>query len=54
VAGADNWTVDLGSPEKLLRISMENLRADDVIRSVGEAGFKAEQLPDPGAGNKAG
>jgi copper chaperone CopZ len=44
VAGADNWSVDLANPEKVLTISAGNLRAEDVIRSVQEAGYTAEQL----------
>ena len=46
VAGEENWSVDLDNPEKVLTISADDdLSAEEIIQTVQEAGYKAEQLP---------
>lgn len=40
--GADNWEVNILSPDKQLTIKGEDLDANLVVAAVVEAGFKAE------------
>ncbi|MEJ8817650.1 heavy-metal-associated domain-containing protein [Lacibacter sp. H407] len=43
VAGEDNWEVDVANPEKILRIEADqSVTAEQVIKAVEEAGYKAE------------
>ncbi len=42
VVGADNWEVDLQSPDKQLTVKGDDLDAEAVISALKEAGFKAE------------
>lgn len=42
--GAENWAVDIQSPDKPLTVKGENLDAETVIAAVKEAGFKAEAV----------
>lgn len=42
--GADNWTVDLQSPDKALTVSGESPDAGQVIAAVTKAGFRAEAV----------
>lgn len=35
------WSVDLGSKDRLLTVKAENLDSDSVIQAVEQAGFKA-------------
>jgi copper chaperone len=43
--GKDNWEVDIQNPDKVLTIVRdENLREEEVIKAVQEAGFKAEKV----------
>lgn len=39
----NEWSIDLNSPEKLLRVTA-NVPSETIIKAVTEAGFKAEQL----------
>ncbi|NSL85618.1 heavy-metal-associated domain-containing protein [Chitinophaga solisilvae] len=43
-AGADNWEVDLQSPDKILTISADLVDADKVKAAVEAAGYKAEKV----------
>jgi copper chaperone CopZ len=44
VAGADNWEVDLQSPEKTLVVATEKaVSGADVIAAMQKAGYKAEE-----------
>ena len=42
--GAENWEVNIQTPDKQLTIQGEDLNADLVIAAVKEAGFKAETI----------
>jgi copper chaperone CopZ len=42
--GADNWEVNIQTPDKQLTIKGDDLDADLVIAAVNEAGFKAETI----------
>jgi len=42
--GADNWEVDLQSPEKQLTIKIEGADAGKVIAALGKVGYKAEPV----------
>ncbi|MDE6499633.1 MAG: heavy metal transport/detoxification protein [Rikenella sp.] len=40
---AGKWSVDLASPEKVLSVESD-LGAAEIVRIVGEAGFRAEEI----------
>ena len=42
--GINKWEVDILTPEKILSVETETLKADDIIKAVASAGFKAEPL----------
>ncbi|TCJ12155.1 heavy-metal-associated domain-containing protein [Flaviaesturariibacter flavus] len=43
--GADNWRVDIVSPEKILTIApAEEVDASAVVKAIEAAGYKAERL----------
>jgi len=43
--GKDNWEVDIENPDKVLTVVKDaDFGADDVIKAVQEAGFKAEKV----------
>ena len=44
VAGESNWHVDTLNPKKILTIKTEELQADQVIKAVEKAGYKAEMI----------
>ncbi|SKA36498.1 Copper chaperone CopZ [Chitinophaga eiseniae] len=43
-AGADNWEVDLQSPDKVLTVSADNVDAAAIRKAVETAGYKAENI----------
>ncbi|HVI49177.1 MAG TPA: heavy-metal-associated domain-containing protein [Chitinophaga sp.] len=44
VAGADNWEVDLQSPDKVLTVSTERSNSKEIQQAIEKAGYKAEAL----------
>ena len=43
--GANNWQVDLQSPDKVLTVNTnETNKEKDVIKKLEEAGYKAEKI----------
>ena len=42
--GADNWEVNIESPDKQLTVKGEELDADTVVAAVAAAGFRAEAV----------
>lgn len=45
VVGEDNWEVDVQNPDKILTVIPEDtVKAEEIIKAVQEAGFKAETL----------
>lgn len=42
--GANNWQVDLQSPDRVLTVSTEEDNVAAVQQAVAKAGYKAEQL----------
>lgn len=44
VAGQDNWEVDLQSPDKLLTVSTERAKKEEIQQAIEKAGYKAEAL----------
>lgn len=43
VIKADEWHIDLNTPEKLLKVTA-NIPAETIMALVADAGFKAQQL----------
>lgn len=43
-AGADNWEVDLQSPDKVLTVSADHVDAAAIRKAVETAGYKAENI----------
>lgn len=45
VVGVDNWEVDVQNPDKILTVIPEGaVEAEEIIKAVQEAGYKAEPL----------
>ncbi len=42
--GADNWSVDIQSPDKKMTVNGENVDAKMVIAAVTKVGFRAEEI----------
>jgi copper chaperone len=42
--GENNWKVDTQNPKKILTVTIENGSANDVIKAVEKAGYKAEEI----------
>jgi copper chaperone len=43
--GANNWQVDLQSPDKVLTVNTDDTNKEkDVIKKLQEAGYKAEKI----------
>lgn len=40
----EKWEVDFDSPDKILKISTENLRPEDIINKLKTIGFVAEEI----------
>jgi copper chaperone CopZ len=43
-AGADNWQVDLQSPDKILTVSAEDVDPVEIKKAMEQVGYKAEEL----------
>ena len=43
-AGANNWQVDLQSPDKILTVSAEDINATEIKKAMEQVGYKAEEL----------
>lgn len=41
--GADNWAVDINTPEKTLTVKGENITAEIIEEAVKATGFRAEE-----------
>ncbi|MFY0256341.1 heavy-metal-associated domain-containing protein [Chitinophaga sp. 30R24] len=44
VVGADNWHVDLASPNKVLTVSLANTDENSIKKAIEKVGYKAEVL----------
>ncbi|MDJ1499715.1 heavy-metal-associated domain-containing protein [Xanthocytophaga agilis] len=44
VQGIDKWKVDLASPDKVLEVETENVKAEQVTEALGKAGYKGETI----------
>ncbi|MDJ1472239.1 cation transporter [Cytophagaceae bacterium DM2B3-1] len=44
VQGIDHWKVDLTSPDKVLEVETENVKAEEVSEALGKAGYKGETI----------
>jgi copper chaperone len=42
--GVNRWEVDTDNPEKILSVDAEGISAEEVVKKVNEAGFRAEIL----------
>ena len=42
--GISNWAVDLDNPEKILSVDAEGITPQEVVETVGKAGFTAEKI----------
>jgi copper chaperone CopZ len=43
-AGENAWKVDTAAPDKVLTISADKVAAEEIIKAVEKAGYKAEKL----------
>ena len=44
LAGIDNWKVDIDKPEKILTVSANGLKEQEIKTAVEKMGFKAEKM----------
>lgn len=44
LAGEKNWEVDITNPKKILTVKNNEVKYEDVIRALSEAGYKSEKL----------
>lgn len=44
VAGAGAWSVDTNDPDKVLTITNDSVKADQVVEAVEKAGFQINQV----------
>lgn len=44
LAGENNWEVDIKDAKKILTIKNDQIKSEEVIKSVAEAGYKAEKI----------
>lgn len=42
--GENNWEVDTKNPQKILTVNNGDVRAEEVVKSLAEAGYKAEKV----------
>jgi copper chaperone len=42
--GIAQWEVDIQNPDKILTVSTEKLSANEVIKTIEKAGYKASSL----------
>ena len=42
--GEKSWNVDVQNPDKVLMIDRQDVPADDVVKAVQDAGYKAEKI----------
>jgi copper chaperone len=43
-AGAGRWEVDTASPDRILSVHSGEITENDIVKAVGQAGFKAEPV----------
>jgi copper chaperone len=43
-AGTGRWEVDTASPDKILSVHSGEISENDIVKAVGQAGFKAEPV----------
>ena len=43
-AGTGRWEVDTASPDRILSVHSGEITENDIIKAVGQAGFKAESV----------
>ncbi|MBO9729706.1 MAG: heavy-metal-associated domain-containing protein [Chitinophaga sp.] len=44
IAGADNWEVDLQSPDKLLVVATDKAGKAEIQQAIEKAGYRAEAV----------
>lgn len=44
IAGVTNWNVDINVPEKILTVEGENIKPQEVIDAIANAGFKGHLI----------
>lgn len=42
--GENHWNVNTQSPDKILTITTDNLNADEIVKAIENAGFKAKAI----------
>lgn len=42
--GENSWNVDVQNPDKVLVINRQDVPAEEVVRAVQDAGYKAEKI----------
>lgn len=42
VVGENNWDVDIKDPKKILTIKNEQVKSEEVIHALSQAGYKSE------------
>lgn len=44
LVGKDNWEVDLLSPEKVLTVSADGTKQEEIKKALEKTGYKAEEI----------
>ena len=44
IVGENNWNVDLKDPERVLKVSDENGKENEIVPALQKVGYKAEEL----------
>lgn len=42
VAGKGNWEVDLKNPKRIMTVKNLDIRSEDIVNALKEAGYKSE------------
>jgi copper chaperone len=42
--GENNWEVDTQHPKKILTVSAGDINVNEIIKTLGKAGYKAEEI----------
>lgn len=44
LAGKNNWEVDTKNPQKILKISNSDVKAEDVVQALSDVGYRSESI----------
>ena len=46
VAGAENWTIELNNPDKILSVTNDNTSPAELINALKNAGYTGKELSE--------